>query len=99
MGPRGQLCLAKVVKTSPAAPRAVSFRRPLKVGILGRELSDDDYIKVTAVARQVQRWVLEALIDKHANRLLRTKSSILNFQRFPEMPVTSEVSPSMELEV
>lgn len=99
MGPRGQPCLAKVIETSPAAPRAVSFRRPLKVGVLGRELSDDDYIKVTAVARQVQRWVLEALIDKHANRLLRTKSSILNFQRFPEMPVTSEVSPSMELEV
>lgn len=99
MGPRGQPCLAKVIETPPAAPRAVSFRRPLKVGILGRELSDDDYIKVTAAARQVQRWVLEALIDKHANRLLRTKSSILNFQRFPEMPVTSEVSPSMELEV
>lgn len=47
----------------------------------------------------VQRWILEALIDKHANRLLRTKSSILNFQRFPEMPVTSEVSLSMELQV
>lgn len=47
----------------------------------------------------VQRRVLKTPIDKHANRLLRTKSSILNFQRFPEMPVTSEVSLSMELEV